>query len=281
MSPTGGSGRSVTAGLLAWGLSLRSRTAVLDTGRRSTSPWPQWTAPRPGLAALPADQPLSRGQVLAATSQVAGPAHHGGGQWDVLTDHGGWSDPLLSLPEDPAAWYQLAAIGGWQSAVVDTTYAATDDLLTSRSGGSHSRISTWYRLPTSVPVWCAAATGAGVAALQSAVNVALAAGLPLHRSVIALVETGEGRMPARVRAAHTMLAPRVHAVVTVPFDAHIRSHGLADAVRIKTKTQRAATALTEAVVDAAQTEFGDPLPPAPQPRTLRGSLTSRSVEVSA
>ncbi|QKV97843.1 hypothetical protein HUT19_26895 [Streptomyces sp. NA02950] len=113
---------------------------------------------------------------------------------------------------------------------------------------------------------CAANTGSGVQALQTAVKAASAEGLPLHRVIVALTATGEGRAPASVRAAAAMLEPRVRAVVQVPHDPRIRAHGMRDASRLKPRSLEAGRQLAHAVVDSAWAAWGDPLPAAAVPR---------------
>ncbi|MER7790003.1 hypothetical protein [Streptomyces sp. NPDC097640] len=267
LSTVGGSGRSTTAGLLASALSAMGSTVVLDTGPRLSSPWPAWSAEAgAGLLSLPPDRPLTRAQVHAAASRTPAP---GDGTWQVLTDHQEWSHPPLPLPDDPAAWYQLAAIGGWQAVIADTVHPVAHDVLTARCAGCTGLTAGWCQLPFSVPVLCAATTGSGVQALQTAVKAASAEGLPLHRVVVALTAIGEGRSPAAVKATAAMLEPRVRAVVQVPYDPRIRAHGMRDASRLKARSLDAGRQLARAVVDSAQAAWGDPLPAAatPRPRT--------------
>ncbi|WP_326808511.1 hypothetical protein OHB04_27365 [Streptomyces sp. NBC_01775] len=264
MSAVGGSGRSTTAGLLACALSTMGATAVLDMAPRLASPWPAWSAePGTGLLSLPPDRPLTRSQVHAAASRFQVP---GGGAWHVLTDHQEWNHPPLALPEDPAAWYQLAAIGGWQAVIADTVHPVAHEVLTARCAGSAGLTARWCQLPFSVPVLCAAETGSGVRALQTAVKAASAEGLPLHRMIVVLTAIGEGRSPASVKAAAAMLAPRVGAVIQVPYDPRIRAHGMRDASHLKPRLLEAGRQLAHAVVGSAQAAWGDPLPAAAVPR---------------
>ncbi|MFE2529783.1 hypothetical protein ACFXEL_36790 [Streptomyces sp. NPDC059382] len=172
----------------------------------------------------------------------------------------------LRLPSDPAAWYQLAAAGGWQAVVADTSHPVAHDVVTSRTMGLPGMTAGWCALPYTAPVLTAPATGQGVAALQVAVRAASAEGLPLQRMVVALVETGDGRLPAGVRAAATMLQAQVSDVVHIPYDPHIRAHGIRDAHRLASrKTREAADALVRAVVASAHRTWGEPLPAAPVP----------------
>ncbi|MFC8220429.1 hypothetical protein ACFUTY_19915 [Streptomyces sp. NPDC057362] len=240
-------------------------SVVLDTAPRLTSPWPSWPAERgTGLVSLPPDQPFTREQVHAAASRSPGPV----GTWNVLTDHQEWSHGPLDLPSDPAAWYQLAAGGGWQAVVADTSHPIAHDIVTARTNRLPGLTAAWCSLPFSVPVLCAPTTGPGVAALQTAVKAASAEGLPLQRMVVALTATGEGRMPPVVKAAATMLQSQVSAVVNVPFDPHVRNHGLAEATRLSRRTTEAGAALVAALLASAQRSWGDPLPPAPVPAAL-------------
>lgn len=188
--------------------------------------------------------------------------------WQVLTDHQEWSSPPLHLPTAPAAWYQLAAIGGWQAVIADTTHPVTHDVVTARCGGRGGATAAWCGLPYAVPVICAATTASGVQALQSALMAASADGLPLQRTVVVWASLGEGRLPAAVRAAETMLQPRVAAVVHVPYDAHLRSHGLRDLSRLKPRTLEAGHDLARAVLASAHAAWGEPLPPAAVPAAL-------------
>ncbi|MET8451665.1 hypothetical protein [Streptomyces sp. NPDC005209] len=173
----------------------------------------------------------------------------------------------LALPEPPAAWYQLAAIGGWQAVIADTVHPLAHDILAARCAGELGQTRGWYELPYSVPVLCAAATADGIQALQQAVMALHAEGLPLNRTVVVLVATGDGRPPAPVRAGATMLTARTAAVVHLPYDPHIRAHGLM-AARLRTRTRQAAAQITGAVLAAAHTAWGQPLPDAPQPAPL-------------
>jgi len=240
-------------------------TCVFDITHRLASPWPSWpTEPGAGLATVPPHQPVTRRQVLAAASLCSAP---GGCSWQVLTDHQEWNSPPLPLPTDPAAWYQLAAAGGWQTVIADTAHPVAHDIVTARCEGRSGLTAAWCALPFSVPVLCAAATGPGVHALHTAVKAASAEGLPLQRAVVALVATGEGRVPAPVQAAATMLQSRVSAVVKVPYEPHIRTHGMADAERLKPRVLSSATELAHAVLASAHSTWGDPLPPAPVPAT--------------
>jgi hypothetical protein len=272
MGSTGGSGRSTTAGLLAFGMASVGSAAVLDTAPHLTSPWPSWTSdPGAGLISIPPTHPTTRRQVLAAASLCRGPDGH---SWQVLTDHQEWSSPPLSLPSAPAAWYQLAAAGGWQSVVVDTPHLVAHDIVTARCQGHTGLTASYCSLPFAVPVLCAAATGPGVQALQTAVKAASAEGLPLQRMVVALVAIGDGRLPAPVRAAATMLQARVSAIIHVPFEAHIRTHGMGNAGRLKGRALEAGSALARAVLTSAQDSWGNPLPPAPVPAAVPPSPTS-------
>ncbi|MGW5048380.1 hypothetical protein [Streptomyces griseoluteus] len=224
-----------------------------------------------GLASVPPDQPFTRAQVRAAASRSTGP----GGEWAVLTDHREWNHGPLALPAEPAAWYQLAAGGGWRIAVADTSHPIAHDIVTARTQRLPGLTAAWCALPFAVPVVCAPTTGPGVAALQTAVKAASAEGLPLQRMVVALTVPGEGRLPAAAKAAATMLQSQVSAVVTVPFDPHIRNHGMAQANRLGRRTAEAGAALVAAVLASAHRSWGDPLPPAAVP----SGLSTQSVPV--
>ncbi|OEV13229.1 hypothetical protein AN218_04510 [Streptomyces nanshensis] len=120
-----------------------------------------------------------------------------------------------------------------------------------------------------------AATGPGVQALQTLLHVALAEGLPLHHTVVAVTAPGPGRTPAPVRAALTMLDGRVAAAIEVPHEPHIRSHGLADPLPDRSGARTAARRLARAVLQAAHQAAGDPLPHPPVPApTAAASPTS-------
>ncbi|MFE5847485.1 hypothetical protein ACFQ7N_38295 [Streptomyces niveus] len=186
----------------------------------------------------------------------------------MLTDHQEWSRPPLPLPLDPAAWYQLASGGGWQAVVADSAHPVAYDVVAARVNGLPSLTAAWCELPCAVPVLCAPATGPGVTALQTAVRAALAEGLPLRRMVVVLTSMSEGRLPSAVRAAATMLRPQVGAVVGVPFDPHIRSHGLDAPDRLSRRTYESGAGLVAAVLASADRSWGDPLPPAPVPAAL-------------
>lgn len=263
MAATGGSGRTTVASLLGAGLAASGSTVVLDLAPRLTSSWPGRLAEQRvgGLALLPPGQPLTRSAVQRASAVVAGAD---GASWHILSDGREWHTPPLPLPENPAAWYQLAAIGGWQGVVADTVHPLGHDLLTARCAGEIGQTRGWCNLPYAVPVLCAAATAQGMRSLQQAVMVLHAEGLPLQRTVVALVSTGDGRPPVAVRAGATMLTSRTAAVVQVPYDPHIRAHSLA-AARLRSRTLQAAARLTGAVLAAAHSTWGDPLPDAPQP----------------
>lgn len=265
LGATGGSGRSVTAGLLGCSFAASGSSVVLDTAPRLASPWPSWVARKgSGLAALPPDRPFSREQAIEAASGFPGPK----APWAVLTDHQEWHQDQLSLPCDPGAWYQLAAGGGWQAVIADTAHPVTHDIVTARAAGRTAVTVSWCSQPFAVPVLTALATGPGVAALQMAVKAASAEGLPLQRAVVALTSPGEGRLPPPVRAAATMLQSLVSAVVTVPFDPHIRGHGMAEPERLGRRTAEAGTAMAAAVLTAAHRAWGEPLPSAPVPAAL-------------
>ncbi len=270
MAATGGSGRTTTASLLANGLAASGSTVVLDLAPRLSSPWPPCLAEQNagGLAALPPDQPLTRTAVqqACAVNTVTREAH-----WQILSDGREWHTQPLALPEPPAAWYQLAAIGGWQAVIADTVHPLAHDVLAARCAGKLGQTRGWYELPYSVPVLCAAASTNGVQALQQAVMALHAEGLPLQRTVVALVATGDGRPPATVRAAATMLTARTAAVVHLPYDPHIRAHGL-NAARLRPRTRQAAAQLTTAVFAVAHTTWGQPLPDAPQPAPISSAL---------
>lgn len=266
LGSAGGSGRSTTAGLLAAAFSSFGPSVVLDTAPRLASPWPHWCAePGAGLLSVPPDRPATRQQIQQAASRCRTPEGH---IWQVLTDHQSWGSAPLALPTDPAAWHQLAAGGGWQSVVADTPHAMAQDIIAARCAGRSGQTSSWCSLPFAVPVLSAAATGPGVQALQVAVKAAVAEGLPLGRSVVALTSTGEGRPPAPVRAAATMLQSHAFAVVSVPYDPHIRTHGMSDSHRVRPKTLAAGHDLARAVLASAHAAWGDPLPAAPVPAPL-------------
>ncbi|WP_406475687.1 hypothetical protein [Streptomyces sp. NBC_01615] len=268
MAATGGSGRSTVASLLASGLASSGHTVVFDLAPRLSSPWPSRTDGQgaDGLAVLPPDQPLTRSAVQYACSLNTAPD---GSRWQVLTDGREWHTRPLALPEPPAAWYQLAAIGGWQAVIADTVHPLAHDILASRCAGEVGQTRGWYELPYTLPVLCAAATAHGIHALQQAVMALNAEGLPLQRTVVVLVATGDGRPPAAVRAGATMLTARTAAVVHLPYDPNIRAHGLhIPAARLRTRTRQAAAQLTGAVFAAAHATWGQPLPAAPQPAPI-------------
>ncbi|MDF4254542.1 hypothetical protein [Streptomyces sp. WMMB303] len=266
LGSAGGSGRSTTAGLLAAAFSSFGPSVVLDTAPRLASPWPHWCAePGAGLLSVPPDRPVTRQQIQQAASRCRTPEGH---IWQVLTDHQSWGSAPLALPTDPAAWHQLAAGGGWQSVVADTPHAMAQDIIAARCAGRSGQTSSWCSLPFAIPVLSAAATGPGVQALQVAVKAAVAEGLPLGRSVVALTSTGEGRPPAPVRAAATMLQSHAFAVVSVPYDPHICTHGMSDSHRVRPKTLAAGHDLARAVLASAHAAWGDPLPAAPVPAPL-------------
>ena len=262
MSATGGAGRSTISGLSACSLAAVASTVVLDTTGHLSSPWPGWAVHRGGgLAALPADRPLPLGAVRSAVSRCAGPA----GEWELLTDHRPWQTAPLPLPTDPDAWRQLSALGSWQAVVVDTSHLVADDIMAARWAGGSGLTARWCGLPHTVPVLAAMATGTGVAALQTAVMAAEADGLPLQRTVIAVSTPSDGRPPATVRAALTMLERKVGAVCTVPYDPRIRAHGLLEPSRLRPATLRAAHELAAAIGKLARAAWGDPLPAAALP----------------
>lgn len=262
MGAAGGSGRSTVAGLVASAMARAGPTVVLDTAARLASPWPSWCpTPGKGLASIPADRPLRQSEVSEAAAKFVTSA----GSWDVLTDHQEWSAPPLDLPRDPAAWYQLAAIGGWRVVLADSSHALAHDIVTARCAAVPGLTAAWSSLPLAVPIFCAAATGSGVQALQQAVRGAEAEGLPLARLVIALVDLNDGRPPPVVRAAITMLTPRVASVIEVPYDPALRVGGLREVARLRPRTHQAAAALAQAVVRSAQSAWGTPLAAADQP----------------
>jgi hypothetical protein len=276
MAATGGSGRTTVARLLGAGLASSGSTVVLDLAPRLSSPWPALLAGQQtgGLAALPPDRPLTRSAVQRACvvqrTRILGAdadADADGAAWHLLSDAQEWHTPPLELPENPAAWYQLAAIGGWQAVVADTVHPLAHDLLAARCAGRTGRTRGWYDLPFAVPVLCAAATAQGMRSLQQAVMVLHAEGLPLQRTVVALVATGDGRPPVAVRAGAAMLTSRTAAVVQVPHDPHIRAHSLA-AARLRSRTLQAGARLAGAVLAAAHAAWGHPLPDAPHPAPL-------------
>ncbi|MFF1399355.1 hypothetical protein ACFVZD_36850 [Streptomyces sp. NPDC058287] len=270
MAATGGSGRTITAGLLGRGLASAGSTVVLDLAPRLSSPWPAQLAGQKarGLAALPPGEPLTRTAVQQACAVHTTAT---GIPWHVLSDGRAWHEQPLVLPEDPAAWYQLSAIGGWQAVVADTVHPLAHDLLAARSSGHLGQTRGWYELPFAIPVLCAAATADGIQALQQAVMALHAEGLPLGRSVIALVATGDGRPPAAVRAGATMLSARTAAVVHLPYDPHIRAHGL-NSGRVRVRTREASSQLTRAVLAAAYSAWGRPLPDAAHPAPISPAI---------
>ncbi|GAA0924949.1 hypothetical protein [Streptomyces thermoalcalitolerans] len=272
MAATGGSGRTTVAGLLASGLAASGSTVVLDLAPRLSSPWPARLAEQGvgGLAVLPPDQPLTRSAVQQACAVNTGA---NGARWQVLSDGREWHTQPLALPEPPAAWYQLAAIGGWQIVIADTVHPLAHDILAARCAGELGQTRGWYELPYTVPVVCAAATADGIRALQQAVMALHAEGLPLQHTVVVLADTAHGRPPAAVRAGATMLTARTAAVVHLPYDPQIRAHGL-NTARLRSRTRQAAAQLTGAVLAAAHTTWGRPLPDAPQPAPLAPAVTA-------
>ncbi|WP_432138603.1 hypothetical protein [Streptomyces sp. bgisy154] len=142
------------------------------------------------------------------------------------------------------------------------------DIVTARASGRTGQTATWCALPFAVPVLSALATGSGVAALQTAIKAASAEGLPLQRAVVVLTSPGEGRVPAPVKAAATMLQSQVAAVITAPFDPYIRSHGVTDPSRLGRRLKEAGDAMVSAVLAAGHRTWGEPLPPAPVPAAL-------------
>lgn len=235
----------------------------MDLGPRLTSPWPGWCSqPGTGLASIPADRPLRRSTVVGAAARFGSGQ---GSEWHALTDHQDWTAPPLDLPSDPTAWYQLAAIGGWRTVVADTNHPLTHDVVSARCAGGGGTTAAWCSLPYAVPVLCGSATGTGVQALQQAVHALEAEGLPLQRLLIALTNQADGRQPSVVKAAATMLAPRVAAVVPIPYDPVLRASGLRDMSRLRPHTDDAAVALARAVLQTAQSAWGSWLGTADQP----------------
>ncbi|MFJ9675813.1 hypothetical protein ACIRP5_34100 [Streptomyces sp. NPDC101221] len=151
--------------------------------------------------------------------------------------------------------------------VADTVHPLAHDLLAARCAGKTRRTRGWYELPFSVPVLCAAATAQGMRSLQQAVMVLHAEGLPLRRTVVALVATRAGRPPVAVRAGAAMLTSRTAAVVQVPHDPHVHAHSLG-AARLHSRTLQAGDRLAGAVLDAAHAAWGRPLPDAPHPAPI-------------
>ncbi|MEW2166952.1 hypothetical protein AB0912_28700 [Streptomyces sp. NPDC007084] len=274
MSATGGSGRSTVAGLLADGMSQAGSVVVVDLAPRLSSPWPRIAAGQnaDGLAGLPPDQPQSRGQVRrACATSSAGEGHP---EWHLLTDLREWHSGPLRLPEEAAPWYQLASVGGWQTIIADTRHTVAHDIVRARYTEGRGATREWYELPCSIGLLTAAATAGGVHGLQQAVRAFQSDGLPLDRTVIALVSVGDGRMPPSVKAAATMLEGHGSAVVHVPYDPVIRAHGLAQRSRLRARTREAARHLALAVTDTAHAAWGDPLPEAPMPAPLSLSATA-------
>ncbi|MEV8476181.1 hypothetical protein [Streptomyces sp. NPDC051173] len=279
MAAAGGNGRSAVAGLLADAFALQGETVLLDTVPRLASPWPGWIATAgEGLAALPPDRPATRPQARAAAAVAAASGTH---PWQVMTDHLPWHVAPLALPDAPEAWHQLAALGGWQAVIADTEHRFTQDVMTSRHTGTAGLGARWCSLPCAVPVLCAAATGEGMAALQTAVMAAEAEGLPLARMVVAVVAMSEGRLPAPVKAGATMLQPKVGSIVQVPYDERIRSHGLRDAARLKPRTLAAGRQLAAAVLSSAHTSWGETLPHAAVPAAYTEGITHRGLAPQA
>ncbi|MET9934461.1 MULTISPECIES: hypothetical protein [unclassified Streptomyces] len=155
--------------------------------------------------------------------------------------------------------------------MADTVHPTTHDIVSARSKGTSGITAAWFSLPFAVPILCAAATGAGVHFVQQAIHALEAEGLPLKRLVIALVDLAGDRQPPVVRAASTMLAPRVATVVPIPYDPALRATGLRDTTRLRPRTTQAATALARAVFQTAQTAWGTPLGAAEQPAPLNSS----------
>ncbi|UQI49658.1 hypothetical protein M1P56_35290 (plasmid) [Streptomyces sp. HU2014] len=279
LGPTGGGGRSVVAGLLADALAPHGETVLLDAAPRLISPWPTWAATAgEGLAGLPPDRPASQAQARAAAAAAAASGPH---PWHVMTDHLPWHTAPLALPEAPEAWYQLAALGAWQAAVADTAHPFTHDVMASRHTGTQGLSARWCSLPCAVPVLSAPATGQGMAALQTAVLAAEAEGLPLARTTVALVATSDGRLPASVKAGATMLQPKIGALVHVPYDERIRSHGLRDASRLKPRTLAAGRQLAQAVLFSAHRSWGETLPHAAVPAAYTEGTTHRGLAPQA
>ncbi|MGW1765030.1 hypothetical protein ACWCQL_13265 [Streptomyces sp. NPDC002073] len=263
LAATGGAGRSTVSSLLAGRLGAVADTVVMDLADRLSSPWPAVASDlgAAGLASVAPDRPVSRAEVRAAGAAAPG-------RWAVLADARPWDQPPLVLPEDPAAWYQLAAVGGWQAVVADLPFALAHDVAAARHAGGPSQTRRWCDLPYAVPVVCAAATAAGVQAVQQAVTVLSAENLPLRRCVVVFVGTADGRLPAVVRAAATMLSPLTAAVLHVPHDSEIRAHGLRGCGRAHARTQKAAAEVASAVLAAAHATWGEPLPAAAVPVPL-------------
>lgn len=274
MAAAGGSGRSTVAGLLADVTAQDSSTVVVDLGSRLSSPWPRLAAGQDvaGLAALPPDQPQSRSQVRRACAECSAGA--GKARWHLLTDLREWHADPLRLPEQAASWYQLVSVGGWQTIIADTHHAVGHDIVNARCSGERGTTREWYELPHSVGVLTASATASGVQSLQQAVRAFQADGLPLDRTVVALVSVGSGRLPPSVRSAATMLQSHVRAVVPIPYDPVIRAQGLLQRTRLRSGTWDAIARLANSVVATARAAWGDPLPEAPQPAPLSLSVTA-------
>ncbi|MGW2562267.1 hypothetical protein ACWCXB_24020 [Streptomyces sp. NPDC001514] len=274
MAATGGSGRSTVSGLLAHALAPAGEVAVFDLAPRLTSPWPgRFTAGSgaQGLAALDPHTPHSRDDVRAACFDVAWGEQHA---WQLLTDPGEWHAVPLELPEQPSAWHQLAAIGGWQAVVADTPHQVGHDIAVARCANRAGTTREWYELPHSIGVLTATATANGVQTLQLAVRALQADGLPLDRTVVCLVSTDDRKAPPVVRAAAAMFAAHVSAVLDLPYDAALRTHGLQPKSRLNAKTLAAAERLAAAVLTAAHTAWGEPLPDAPRPAPLSLSVAA-------
>jgi hypothetical protein len=274
LAATGGSCRSTVASLLAHALAPAGQVAVFDLAPRLSSPWPgRFTTgdESPGLPGLDPMEPVSRTAVRAAGTRVVA---DGDTSWHVLTDPRDWHATPLDLPEQPSAWYQLAAIGGWQAVIADTHHPVGHDVVAARTLNRRGATREWFELPHTVGVLTAAATATGIQALQQTVRVFQADGLPLDRTVVCLVSTSDRRPPPLVRATTAMLGTHVPDVVHVPYDPAIRSQGLHRNTSLHPRTRAAGTRLASAVLRAAHAAWGEPLPDAPRPAPLPLSATT-------
>lgn len=243
----GGQGRSTVAALLAAEFARATSTSIIfDTVPRALSPWHGWVSRQGGgLESIPPDRPLTAQQTLDAASTCTA----GDTSWQVLTSHQPWGSAPLRLPDEPAAWNQLANIGGWATVTVDTGYSVLEDLDYARFTGAPSRTAGWMTARS--VVLCVDQSAQSVERAQAVIDLAESDSLPVNRIILVVTARSARGEPRAASAGLTMLAPRVHAIVRMPYDQAINAFGIKKYDRVGNRTRATGRQICEHAITLA------------------------------
>jgi hypothetical protein len=224
LAPTGGSGRSTLAYLLAAGVAEQARTLVVDTAAPLASPWADWVT-RPAGDEGQAETVRGLGECSSVSAQQVYAAAAG-----VATGTGG-AFSVLQAAALPAASVVVDLFAP-RIAVIDTDRSllgalSADDPSAPGGlpGGLLGELGEWLTAPACAPLLCVPASAKGINDTSIAVHRLRDRGVPTERIQVAVVGIAATEIPRRVRAGLTLLQPYVAGTVLVPHEPRLHAVG--------------------------------------------------------